>query len=281
MTNVGSDRDTYTANVHGARGIAISVSRPSLTLNPGQSATFEVSFSARKTARYERFAKGSLTWRDSSGHVVTSPIVVRPQFVRAPSEVTRDGSTGTADITARAGVTGTLKATTTGLVGATPIGYALSDGDFDARHPAASRSTALHTFHVGDSASAARFDLRAPGSGDDLDLYVYRGSQLVGSATGPSGDEQVTLDDPQPGNYAVYAHSATAGLGGISLASLTGWVLPTKGGHTLRVTPDPMTVTGGQAFNVGVTWRGLDSSQRWFGAINYEDSQRRTFITIN
>ncbi|MEP6666263.1 MAG: hypothetical protein ABJA81_07445, partial [Nocardioidaceae bacterium] len=281
VTNVGSERDTYTAKVEGVHGIAVSVAPASVTLRPGQTASFDVSFSARRSAHYERFAKGSLTWRDQNGHVVTSPIVVRPQFVAAPSDVTSHALSGSATINARAGVTGTLKTTTSGLVGATPIGYALAAGDFNARHPKASHSTAVHTFHVGAAAVAARFDLRAPGSGDDLDLYVYRGSQLVGSATSGTGSEQITLDDPQPGQYDVYAHSASAGLGGISLASLTGWVLPAGGGHHLRVSPDPVTVTGGRPFSLAVSWRGLDTSQRWFGAVDYEDSKRRTFITIN
>ena len=160
VTNVGSDAETFTARVEGVRGVAVSVSRPSLTLRPGQSASFDVTFSARRAARYSRFAAGSLTWTGSLGHVVRSPIVVRPELVRAPSELASQDRRGDLTYFARAGVTGTIAATSNGFVGARPTGFVLSTGRFNPAAPASSDSTQAQTFTVPANASTARFEVR-------------------------------------------------------------------------------------------------------------------------
>ena len=140
--------ETFTARVEGVRGVAVSVSRPSLTLRPGQSARFDVTFSARRAARYSHFAAGSLTWRGSLGHVVRSPIVVRPELVRAPDELASQDRRGDLTFSARAGVTGTIAATATDFVGARPTGFVLSTGRFDPAAPASSDSAQAQTYTV-------------------------------------------------------------------------------------------------------------------------------------
>jgi hypothetical protein len=49
----------------------------------------------------------------------------------------------------------------------------------------------------------------------------------------------------------------------------------------IRINPSPVNVTGGQKFGVTVRWKGLGLAHRWLAAVTYDDSQRRTFITVN
>jgi hypothetical protein len=288
VTNVGSTTETYTARVQGVRGIAVSVSRPSLTLRPGQSATFDVTFSARRSAHYAHFAAGSLTWVGSNGHVVRSPIVVRPELVRAPAELTGKNRRGDLVYHPRAGVTGTIATASSGFVGARPTGFVLSTGRFNPAAPASSDSTLAQTFTVPARTTTARWEVRTASPGDDLDLYVYRDDRLVAQDSDEGGDALVSLDAPTPGRYTAYVHAAEA-TGDVTLGSLTGWVLRDRhagriGTQTtapIRVNPSPVNVTGGQKFGMTVRWKGLDLAHRWLAAVTYDDSQRRTFITVN
>ncbi len=288
VTNVGGATESYNARVTGLRGIAASVSRPSITLRPGQSATFDVTLSARDNARYGRFARGELVWQGSGGHVVSSPVVVRPELVDAPAELTATDLTGSLGLTAQAGVTGTIDASSSGLVGAAPHGFVLKTGAFDPRTPRADASTSRFDFRVPPGTTTARFDAHTASPGDDLDLYVYRGDSLVVAAETAGSDELVTLDDPRPGRYRVYAHAASA-LGEVTLGSLTGWILRDstyravgdEASAPLQVTPSPVAVTGGRPFGLTLGWQGLDGAWRWLGVVRYDDSDQRTFLTVN
>ncbi|MEJ7690296.1 MAG: S8 family serine peptidase [Nocardioidaceae bacterium] len=284
VTNVSSRSETYVARVSGVRGVDVSVTPSSLLLAPGKSAEFTLTFTARMRAHYERFAAGTLTWRGSNGHRVTTPIVVRPQYLRAPDEVTAKGADRTTDLVARAGVTGTLRASLVGLVGAAPTNLALWPGGFDPEQPVASSSAVATSFAVPSSTAVARFALAAAHDGDDLDLFVYRGGELVASADSLAGDEQVTLVRPPSGVYEVYAVSSASNstTGTTSTpAQLTGWLLPEGMRARAQVSPRPMQVTGGRLVDITVSWGALDESKRWFGYVMYAESGRRTYVTVD
>jgi hypothetical protein len=214
--------------------------------------------------------------------------VVRPELVQAPAELSAVDTTGAMALTARAGVTGTITASSPGLVGATPTGFVLRTGSFDPREPQADESTSSTTFDVAAHTSLARFEVRTPSVGDDLDLYVYRDGDLVTTSTAPTGDETVTLSDPTPGSYTVFVHARSA-LGGVTLGSLTGWVVGRSGGPTddteviepLGLRPSPVAVTGGRPFGIELSWSRLDPSMRWLAVVSYDDASRRTFLTVN
>jgi len=281
VTNVSGSNETYVARINGVRGVDVSVTPSSLRLAPGDSAEFTVSFSARKRARYEQFAAGSLTWRGSEGHRVTSPIVVRPQYLRAPDEVTAPRSALSTHVMARAGVTGTLRALLVGLVGSAPVDLTLQPGMFDPERPVPSSSAAVESVTLTEGTAVARFELEAAHDGDDLDLYVYRDDELVASADSLAGDEQVTLVRPRSGGYDVYAVSAPSNTATRTPAQLTSWVLPKSVRSRAPITPRPLRVTGGRLVDITVSWRHLDQSKRWFGYLKFPDSPHRTYLTLD
>jgi hypothetical protein len=281
VTNVSTRTERYVARVDGVRGVDVSVSPSSVRLAPGDSATYTVSFSARRFARYERYVTGSLTWRGSLGHRVTSPVVVRAEYLRAPQEVSGTTKERTIDVTAKAGVTGTLDATVQGLVGATPTDLTLEPGPFDPASPGVSSSASVQTYAVPDDTGVARFELQTVNDdGDDLDLYVYRDSRLVARTTSAAGDEELTMMRPPAGSYDVYAVSVSSSDGGSSRAQLTGWVVTGDSGQEATTAPDPLTVTGDRDVDITVRFGRLDPTQRWFGYLEYADSSRRTYLTV-
>ena len=70
-------------------GINTVVLPASLTLNPGQTGTFSVTFTTT-TATLNAYVGGQLTWSDGT-HNVRSPIVVMPVALAAPAQVTGTG----------------------------------------------------------------------------------------------------------------------------------------------------------------------------------------------
>ena len=82
VTNVGSAAATYTAS-SSASGFSVSINPASLTLNPGESKSYAVTFT-RTTASLNSYTGGQLTWSDGT-HTVRSPIVVRPVALAAPT----------------------------------------------------------------------------------------------------------------------------------------------------------------------------------------------------
>jgi hypothetical protein len=286
VTGVGSAPETYTASITGLPGIAARVTPPTLRVTPGSTTRFRVTLSAGRSARYANFATGRLTWAGSLGHIASSPIVVRPETVAAPADVRGFGSSGEAALRPEAGVTGTLRTRIVGPVPAIPTPLLLAPGGFDPRAPTSSASTAARTFYVPAHSFAARFatDMVAGGK---TDLYVYRGHRLVAQATSTRAAQELTLRRPRPGLYTVYVNAPDLGRGGsVVAARFTGWVLAAdaageSAGTGLAVNPPAAPVTGGEPVDLQLRWSGLDSSQRWLGAVRYRGSDAITYVTVN
>jgi subtilisin family serine protease len=77
VTNVGDAASTYTVTVVPPPGFRVDVSPTSLTLAPGDSASYEVRIRNR-TSPPGAWRFGSLSWTDGT-HVVRSPIAVRAE----------------------------------------------------------------------------------------------------------------------------------------------------------------------------------------------------------
>jgi subtilisin family serine protease len=115
VTNVGSAAATYNASVTGMAGFAVDVSPSSLSLNPGQTGTFDITIT-RTTATLSAYTGGQLTWSDGT-HNVRIPLVIRPVAIAAPLEVS--GGAGGISYTVKTGYNGTLNFAARGLVAGT------------------------------------------------------------------------------------------------------------------------------------------------------------------
>ena len=193
VTNVDGAYATYTPSFTGMAGVDVAISPPSLTLAPGQTKAFRVTFTRTHAALGEPVG-GQLTWsggtskRHASRHQVRVPMVVRPVALRIPLEVS--GS-----FKVRFGYAGPFTATPRGLVPAVTTTAAVAQ-DKEIELP--------FTIPPGTTyARIALFDADvAPQS--DLDMTVL---DAAGAEEGYSGGytsaEAVNLLNPAPGNYTV------------------------------------------------------------------------------
>ncbi len=264
VTNVGASAATYTATVSGMTGMDVSVSPSTLTLNPGQTKSFTVTFT-RGTAALNAYVGGQLTWNAGSHHV-RSPLVIKPVALAAPGEVSADGSA--TSYTVKFGYTGAFTATARGLVPATTNSGSVStdpDGSFA---PVAGPDVVKFDVVVPAGTTLARFalfnDATAPAS--DLDLYVYRGTTLVGLSGGGTSDERVDLLNPTAATYSVYVHGfATANP---STFTLFDWLVDSTNAGNMTVTA-PATATLGQTGTIGLSFSGLAPATRYLGTVAY------------
>ncbi|CAI6003899.1 unnamed protein product [Closterium sp. NIES-64] len=77
VTNVGQSRSTYSVSGKAPQGVKVTVSTKSLTLAPGEKATYTLTFTVDTPSN--DFKYGFIVWSDDQGHSVRSPLVPRPQ----------------------------------------------------------------------------------------------------------------------------------------------------------------------------------------------------------
>ena len=191
VTNVGGASATYTASVVAPAGLTVSVSPTSFTIAPGATQNFTVTFT-RTTATLNAYAQGSITWNDGT-HVVRSPFAVRPVILAAPAEVTSTGSAINYPVSF--GYTGAFGAQARGLVAATTTAGTVSDDPGDDFGGIGAPGTTSFPVVIPTGTTLFRvalFDGESDGA-DDLDLYVYQGTTLIGSSGGTTSAERVTF----------------------------------------------------------------------------------------
>ncbi|WP_246210636.1 S8 family serine peptidase [Nocardioides piscis] len=277
VKNVGSSTATYSAAVN-VPGFDAVVTPSSLTLEPGASGAFEVEFT-RTDAALGSWAIGSLTWT-GAGHTVRSPVALQPVAVSSPDEVHGDASaSGSKQFDVVPGFTGELTSTVDGLVGVTPEAGSVTTGEFDIAAPVVDADTKKYTVTVPADASAARFSLDAVDDTADLDLFVYKGGDLVDLSASGAADEQVTMLSPSAGTYDVYVNGF-ATPGGATSYGLANFVVPAASAGNATITPNPAPVTVGQPTTLTASWSGLDPAKRWFGVIRFADAEAVTFFSV-
>jgi hypothetical protein len=277
VKNVGSSRATYRATVN-LPGVDVEVSPSRLVLNPGEEATFRVTFT-RSTAALGAWAKGSLTWTDGN-HRVRSPLAIRPVAVAAPDEVHGTGASGSKTFSVTPGFNGTLDSSVSGLVGVTPLADSVTTGAFDLDNPVADADTKHYQVTVPAGTVAARFSLDSADDTADLDLYVFRAGTFVAFSASGAADEQVTLTNPASGTYDVYVNGF-ATPGGSTNYGLSNFVVPAASAGNASVSPDPASVTIGVPVTLTASWTGLDTTKRWFGVVSYAGADSVTFFSVN
>ncbi len=280
VTNVASTTETYTASVAGLTGVTARVRPATVTLEPGESRRVRVRLVAGPSAPVDDFDSGTLTWTGLS-HQVRLPLVVRTVDVSAPGEVAASGGTGSLEVTGHSGRGAAVDPVASGLVPATPVGLSLRPGDLDPAAPTVDDDTFGTDVTVPEDTEALRVEVAGRNGGDDLDLYLFRGDELVESSTSDSPGAMVTVEAPEAGAYRLLVHAARAGNGSTATAQLTTWVVARSGGSAMTVTPGQSAGRAGDEFGYTVSWEDLDPTQRWLGVVRYAGTDRRTLVRVN
>ncbi len=224
VTNVSDKTSTYTSSVS-LPGIDATVTPSTLTLAPGETATFTIAF-ARTTAPIGKYTAGSLTWSDRK-HEVRSPIVIKPVPTAAPVEVFSTG--GPVSWQVKTGYVGPLTATVGGLVAATKTPWTVPqdpDQDFE---PAVPDGTFKFDVSVpaGSVLRAGIYEDAIAPTGTDLDLFVFRGTTAVGVSSDNDSNEEVTVTNTSTtATYSVYVHGFDTN-GPSATGTLFTWVVGT------------------------------------------------------
>jgi subtilisin family serine protease len=262
VTNVSGASLTVSASVSGLAGIKAVVSPASMTLAAGKTGKFTVSFT-NESAPPGDYVGGKLTWTNSSGVSVRSPIVVRPVALAAPTQVS-----GSYDVTF--GYSGPFSATPRGLIpAAVTAGSVAQDPDqtFDPNDPT---GTAMVVVDVPAGTTYARFSLfgRDVAPGSDIDLYVYGPTGQFINVSGSGGsDEEVNVVNPAPGSYYVFLH----GWGlptGTSPFKLHAWALGSADAGNMTISA-PATATAGQTGAITLTTSNLAPTTKYLGSVVY------------
>jgi len=271
VTNVGSSSETYTVSEN-VSGLSIVSDVPSFTLAPGASQVLNLTVT-REDAPIGEWAKGSLTLTGGT-HTVRIPVAVRPVAISAPSEISGTGLSGSVTYSVTPGFTGTLDTSVIGLAGATPVSDTVAQGAFDTTAGPANK---VYTLTVPTGTAIARFDLDDVTNTDDLDLFVYKGGELVELSASAAGDEQVTLVDPEPGVYTAIVNGYDTGGGGAY--HFTQWAVPPVDVGNLTVS-DNLPATLAEPVDLTATWAGLTAGMRYLGVIRYAGATETTLVSI-
>ncbi|HWQ84334.1 MAG TPA: S8 family peptidase [Anaerolineales bacterium] len=264
VTNVGAAPATYTASVAGMVGVGVTVEPASLTLAPGETKSFTVSFTTL-TATLNAYTGGQLTWTDGT-HNVRLPLVVRPVALGVPAAVFGTGDPIT--YTVSFGYNGAFSATGRGLVPAALTEGSVSDDPTDSTCSLASPNAVLIPVVIPADTTYARFSLFdadvTPGT--DIDLCVFRGTTLVGSSGTGTSAEEVNLLNPIAEAYTVVVQGW--GVNGTSPFKLHTWLLGSSDAGNMAVTA-PAAAQIGVPGEITLTFSGLAPATKYLGSVAY------------
>jgi hypothetical protein len=288
VTNVSDESATFTASVVSPAGIGVTVTPQSISLAPGASASFDVTFSMQ-SGPLDSWRFGSLTW-ESNRHSVYSTLAVRPITITAPVQVTDFGASGSLSFPVEFGYTGAYTPSVHGLRLPLVINGFVDD---DPTKTFSFRTTDGVTAHLIDVPPDqaylrfALFDTLTDGD-DDLDLYIYHCPDnvncfRVGESGEPTSDEEVSFLTPESGRYAALVHGfATDNVSGGPGANyqLLAWAFGLIDDQGNMTASGPTFVNAGTSDSVTVNWTGLQSDTIYLGGVGHNTPTGLSAITV-
>jgi hypothetical protein len=275
---VASTTTTFVPSVSAPAGYTATVSPSSLTLAPGESASYAVVLT-NVSAPLGEWRTGSLTWK-GSGFSVRSPIAVKAVALGAPTLVSGTGTTATASFDVNFGYSGAYSAEALGLVESVPLtGTVLQDPDetFPSADDAAGGAVRIPLNF--SNAAFARFALSIPGA-DDIDLYLLDGNDnIVAQSTNGGTDELIELAHPTDGTYTLVVHGWAVPSEPLAF-SIDSWIVPASTGGSLSLVSAPSAAVNGTTATVTVGWTGLTAGVHYLGAVSHKDGAGEIGFTL-
>ena len=288
VTNVSDTAASYTASIEAPAGIGVTVEPPVISLQPGESAEFDATFSVQ-SGPLDLWRFGALSWTGSD-RVVRSPLAIRPISITAPAQVTQFGTSGTVSFPVQFGYTGAYTPTPHGLRLPLVINGFVDD---DPTRTFSFRTTDGVTAHLIDVPPDqaylrfALFDTLTDGD-DDLDLYIYFCADnvncvRVGESGEPTSNEEVNFLYPSAGRYAALVHGfATDNVSGGPGANyqLLSWAFGLVDDQGNMTVAGPSFVNAGSTDEVTVTWGGLELNTIYLGGVGHNTPDGLQAITV-
>jgi subtilisin family serine protease len=259
ITSVASKPVTWTANVQAPAGYTVDVNPATITLAPGESASFEVTIN-NLTGEVGVWSFGALTWKGSGGYTARSPIAVRASEVAVPAEVTGTGVDGTASIPIQFGYEGAYSAT--GQVTQDEDQTPFTEDDGTGLIQVDTDLTGL---------SVARWTMEMPDAlGVDIDLYLLDADgNFLAQSTASGTHEIIELQDPPEGVVSLFIHGWQVPVSPVDF-TLDQWLVPDAGG-SLTVTAAPASAEVGAIGQIDVAWTGAPAPGVSLGAVTHSN----------
>ncbi len=299
VTNVSDESGTYTAEIVAPSGVAVSVVPSSITLAPGATTSFDVTFIFESGA-LDLWRFGSLTWT-SNDRDVYSTLAIRPASVTAPAEITALGASGSLSFSVDFGYTGPYAPGVHGLRLPSVIGDNVNDDvdnnfsfvDNDPSKTFSFRFSDGVTPHLVDVPADqafvrfALFDALTDGD-DDLDMYVYYCADLIncvliGESGEPTSQEEFNLFYPPAGRYLVLVHGFETDeiIGGPgAIYRLLGWSFGLNDNSGNMTADGPSFVNAATTGTITVDWHSLLSGTIYLGGISHNTPQGIASFTL-
>ena len=288
VTNVSDETETYTAAVVPPAGIGVTVDPPSITVAPGQSATFDVTFSF-ESGPLDLWRFGSLAW-ENNNRSVHSSIAIRPISITSPAQVTDFGASGSVSFPVEFGYTGTYSPGVHGLRLPLVIDSFVADDTTKTFSFRSVNGVTMHLIDVPADEAYLRFSLfdTLTDGDDDLDLFIYHcpdnvNCARVGESGEPTSNEEVNFLLPAGGRYAALVHGfETDNVNGGPGANYTllAWSFGLADDQGNMTASGPAFVNAGTTDTVTVDWMGLLPDTIYLGGVSHNTPQGLSAITV-
>ena len=295
VTSTGAGTWTPTISIS---GLTTKVSPSSLKFTAaGQSKSYTVSFE-RRTASFDKFKTGFLTWTKSgsSKSTVRIPLAIHPTSVKAPESVSGEGTSGSTSVEITPGRDGSIAIDPRGLAQGvlTPnaddptlpyTDVALVDDD------ESTPSSRAYVKTVPEGTEFVRFDVEplTDSIETDLDLYIFYAAEesddlddydlIAQSATGSAG-ESVEIPDPEAGSYVSYVDYFSTPDAGAPYKDLTYILNPATDVGNLTAVPATVKGVAGKPASFDLRWGGLAANSFFLGFVYYEGSPAVTNLYV-
>ena len=254
VTNVGA-AGTYAVSSVAPPGVDVVVTPSQLTLAAGASASYKVAFTSNDAAIFDEWTFGSLTWSESAGHSVRSPIAIKPVPISAPVEVSGTGTSGTLEYDVTFGFNGAFETPVHGLAAANVISDTVVDDPASNIVVALETGVGVNVYPIDVDADTEHlrislFDETVDGATDDLDLYLYPpgadpfdGDAFSHVSGGATSAEQIDVPAPQEGEWTLIVHGWETD-GADAVFDLFWWEVPDAAAGNLAVTAPELAAVG-------------------------------------
>jgi subtilisin family serine protease len=269
---------TYTATVEAPAGFDVSVSPATLTLSPGETASFEVSISNAGNAPLGAWRFGSLTW-SGGDYTARSPIAVAASAFDSPALVQAAGRNGRAAFGVQFGYTGGYDARGHGLAPREITRGSVAQDPNQEFSPTDPVGVTAHRFRTRRTAYM-RWELTHPDNAVDLDMYLFRGNTQIAASGSGGTDELIELTLPRNGVYTLFVHGWQTVASPREQYRLRHWQVSRRTGGSLAVRREPARAVLGETGQVRVAWRGVRPGPARFGAVSHHRAGRVLGLTL-
>lgn len=291
VTNVGDAPASYSLEIENPPGIELTVVPSSLSVGPGQTASFDVT-ATFTGGNLDLWRFGSVTWVGEDRRV-RMPVAARPVSLSAPTEVTATGGEGSGTFAVTFGYDGQYSPRVHGLRGPRVLNDQFVGQDPDKLFEPVENPDAgvtAHAFGVPPDQAFVRFqtfDALTDGI-DDLDLYLYfcpdnERCRKIAESGGPTAAEKIDVPFPEPGTYIVFVHGFEtddiAGGPG-TVYDLAAWQFGIDDDVGNLAVSAPNFVTAGSTVDVRLDWSGIPPETVYLGAISHNTPEGLFGLTI-